>query len=585
MANDQKGSDKDDRDPKQKLPESKKPLISDMLIEGGFVTDEQAQEVKQEMGVLSVGGGKGGVKKSFEEIVVDKGFMTDSQLGKFIATENGWQFVDLRNEGIEEHVLRMIPEEVARKQMVMAFAKVDGKVKVAMNDPANTTVLHLLKKSFGNVIPYYATKSDIEEHFNLYKTGIQEEFEKIFKAETENGGVGLMGDSTTVKIVDSLILRAYESNASDIHIEPYEENTIIRFRIDGVMHDVILVPKKHHDFLISRIKVMSKLRTDEHQVPQDGKLEYEFDGKKIDVRVSIVPTTKGENAVMRLLSDKARQFTFDILGYSDKDLEKLMRNVNKPWGMILATGPTGSGKTTNLYAILKVLNKKEVNIATIENPVEFNVDGITQIQVNPRTELTFASGLRSIVRQDPDIIMVGEIRDGETADIAVNSAMTGHLVLSTLHTNDAATTIPRLLEMGVEPFLIASTLNVAIGQRLLRKICPKCIHSYEADANVLSKTMPLAVIEKLARGQEKITLYKGAGCTLCQKTGYMGRTGVFEVLEVDNDIRTLIMTNADADMIKAKAIENGMTTMFDDAREKVLNGETTIEEMLRVVRG
>ncbi|MDP4008578.1 MAG: GspE/PulE family protein [Candidatus Peregrinibacteria bacterium] len=548
--------------------------IIDFLLKDDFITQEQFYELKKEHEKTD---------KSFEKLIIDSGLMTDPQLGSLIANQNGWQFVNLRKEVVNEGMLRMIPEKVARKQKVIAFLKTDKGVKVAMNNPKDTTLVHLLSKRLGKVIPYFATNEDIEEHLTLYKSDIQEEFEKIFKAEID-GKAGLMEDSTTVKIIDVLIARAYESNASDIHIEPYEDETVIRFRIDGVMHDIISIPRKHHDFLISRIKVMAKLRTDEHQTPQDGKLEFKFGDRKIDVRISVVPTTKGENSVMRLLSDKARNFTFDQLGYSDKDFEKLMANIKKPWGMILATGPTGSGKTTNLYAILKILNQKEVNIATIENPVEYNIDGMTQIQVNPKAELTFASGLKSIVRQDPDIIMVGEIRDSETADIAVNSAMTGHLVLSTLHTNDAATTIPRLLQMGVEPFLISSTVNVTIGQRLVRKICPKCIHTYEADVTEFSETLPVSVLEQLARGNDKITLYKGAGCELCAHTGYLGRVGIFEVLEVDDDIRELIMKNSDADTIKAKAVENGMTTMFDDAREKVLNGVTTIEEMLRVVR-
>ncbi len=555
--------------------EQLKKLI-DVIITGEFLSTEQvkeAQQIAQE------------TKKSFEEVIVEKDFISDEHLGRLIADNNGWKYTNLKKEEIDESILKLVPEKVAVKQKVIAFGKTKEGVKVAMNNPENTNLVHLLKKRLGqNLIPYYATEKDITDHFNLYKTDVKQEFEKIIKAEADQAVKDGRTESSTIQIVDMLLTRGYENKASDIHIEPYEDRTIIRFRIDGVMHEVIEVPGTIHDLLISRIKVMAKLRTDEHQVPQDGKLQYEIGGERADVRVSVVPTTKGENAVMRLLSEKSRQFTMEELGLSDKGYEKLVAAIKKPWGMILSTGPTGCGKTTTLYSILKILNQKEVNIATIEDPVEYNIDGITQIQINPRTDLTFASGLRSIVRQDPDIIMVGEIRDAETAGIAVNSAMTGHLVLSTLHTNDAPTTLPRLLDMGIEQFLIASTVNIVIAQRLIRKICPHCIKTSTVNLEELSKTMPIAILEKLARGKENIEVYKGAGCKVCKDTGYHGRTGIFELMEIDDDIRKLIMENADADKIKKKAVENGMTTMFDDAREKVLNGITTIEEMLRVVK-
>lgn len=555
--------------------EQLKKLI-DVIIAGEFLSTEQvkeAQQIAQE------------TKKSFEEVVVEKDFMSDEHLGRLIANNNGWKYVNLKKEEVDESVLKLVPEKVAVKQKVIAFGKTKKGVKVAMNNPNDTNLLHLLKKRLGQTpIPHYATEKDITDHFNLYKADVKQEFEKILKAEADQAIKEGKTESSTIQIIDMILTRGYESKASDIHIEPYEDDTIIRFRIDGVMHDIITVPGAIHNLLISRIKVMAKLRTDEHQVPQDGKLQYKIDGERADVRVSVVPTTKGENAVMRLLSEKSRQFTLEELGLSEKNYEKLEAAIKKPWGMILSTGPTGSGKTTTLYSILKILNQKEVNIATIEDPVEYNIDGITQIQINPRTELTFATGLRSIVRQDPDIIMVGEIRDAETAGIAVNSAMTGHLVLSTLHTNDAPTTLPRLLDMEIEQFLIASTVNIIVAQRLVRKICPHCIKTTTVNIEELSKKMPIAIMEKLARGKEEIEVYSGGGCKVCGDTGYTGRTGIFELMEIDDDIRKLIMENADADKIKKKAIENGMITMFDDAREKVLNGVTTIDEMLRVVK-
>lgn len=556
-------------------PSTNQKLV-DYLVKGEFITQKQLDEATAHAAHT---------KKTLEAALIEKDFIKDDQLGQLLSQLNGWNYVSLSREGIDEKTARLIPERVARKQMVIAFATTEQGVKVAMQNPQDQALIHLLEKSIGKtVFPYFATQADLTTAFDIYKKDIAEEFDKIIKAEAAHAVIGGAKESSTIQIVDTLIQRGYESKASDIHVEPLENETVIRFRIDGVLHDIISVPSKVHELIISRVKVMAHLRTDEHQVPQDGKLEYVLGNEKVDVRVSVVPTTKGENIVMRLLSEKGRQYTLKEIGLTDKDYEKLYEAIKKPWGMILVTGPTGSGKTTSLYSIMKILNKREVNIATIEDPVEYNMNGITQIQVNKKAKLTFASGLRSIVRQDPDIIMVGEIRDKETAEISVNAAMTGHLVLSTLHTNDAATTVPRIKDMGIEPFLISSTVNVIVAQRLLRKICPKCIHSYETDLADLAGKIPIAVLEKLARGKEKITLYKGDGCALCNNTGYHGRVGVFEIMEVNDTIRQSIMADDNAEVIKNKAVQNGMTTMFEDAREKVLNGVTTIEEMLRVVK-
>lgn len=390
-------------------------------------------------------------------------------------------------------------------------------------------------------------------------------------------------ESAVVKIVDLLMEEACQGHASDIHIDPERKYTTVRFRVDGVMHDVFMLPKKIHELIVTRLKILARLRTDEHLAPQDGKLQYEFGEKLIDIRVSTVPTVKGEDVVMRLLTDDSR-FGLEDLGYSKNDYEKIMKYAKKPWGMILATGPVGSGKTTSLYAILKILNKREVNIVTIEDPVEYYIEGITQIQVNPKAGLTFAEGLRSIVRQDPNMIMVGEIRDNETADIAVNAAMTGHLVLSTVHTNNAATTLPRFLEMGLKSFLIASTVNVVMGQRLVRIICKECKVEYEEPIERLLKQLPHDVVERGAKGQPQIRLFRGQGCEACKGMGYQGRIGIYEVLEITDEIRDLIMQGADADTIQTKAIAQGMTTMLDDAFSKAMIGTTTIEEILRVIK-
>jgi type IV pilus assembly protein PilB len=384
-----------------------------------------------------------------------------------------------------------------------------------------------------------------------------------------------------ITFVNELIERAYTMRASDIHADPEDKELRIRLRIDGVLQDICTLPSNIHLEVISRIKILAGLRTDEHQAAQDGRFRATAkDGQAIDIRVSIVPTYYGENAVMRLLADQAEDGDLEKLGFSKLAREKILNAISKPYGMILATGPTGSGKTTTLYTLLKHLNVPDVSIITIEDPIEYAVSGINQIQVNARTGLTFANGLRSILRQDPNIIMVGEIRDSETAGIAVNTALTGHLVLSTLHTNDAATTLPRLLDMKIEPFLIASTVNIAIGQRLVRRICDKCKVGRpltESEVKSLSGVLP----EGLAKiGQE---VFSGEGCEACGNMGYKGRIGIHEVLTIDNSIREAILRKASASEIRSIAVAGGTTTILEDGFSKAVAGVTTIEEVLRML--
>ena len=394
-----------------------------------------------------------------------------------------------------------------------------------------------------------------------------------------------------INLINSLIEHAYDSRASDIHIDPEEKKVRVRLRIDGVLHDSFIFPEEIHSEIITRIKVLSGLRTDEHQAAQDGRFRLNFSaeggsafgGKNdniVDVRVSIAPTFYGENTVLRLLAEKTEKFTLDTLGFNKKDKEKILKAIKKPYGMILSTGPTGSGKTTILYTLIKMLNVPEISIITIEDPIEYAIEGIDQIQVNPRTGLTFANGLKSILRQDPNIIMVGEIRDEETAGIAVNAALTGHLLFSTLHTNDAATTLPRLLDMKIEPFLIASTINIAIGQRLVRQICPDCKIKRPItldEIKSLSEILPKDILKNYEE------FYQGTGCDKCDHSGYRGRIGIFEILEVNDDIRDAIVRKANSKEIKEMAVKNGMTTMIEDGLKKALTGITTIEEILRVI--
>ncbi len=386
-------------------------------------------------------------------------------------------------------------------------------------------------------------------------------------------------DISIINIVSALVDAAAAARASDIHIEPYEHATRVRFRIDGVLAEVAQLPKTIEQEIVSRIKVITGLRTDEHQATQDGRFRAIVeDLGSIDIRVSIAPTYWGENAVLRLLTDRAENFTLQTLGFSAQDRAKVARAIEKPFGCILATGPTGSGKTTTLYSVLKSLNTKEVSIVTIEDPIEYSISGIKQIQINPATGLTFASGLRSILRQDPNIIMVGEIRDAETARIAVNTALTGHLLLSTLHTSDAATTLPRLLDMGVEPFLVASTVNIAVGQRLVRKLCIHC-----KMGKSLSDDERARISKLLPKHEVQGQVFVPRGCDQCGGSGFVGRVSINEVLEIEGAIRDAIVRKAPDAEIKRLAIEAGMSTIIEDGFEKVRLGVTSPQEIFRVI--
>lgn len=529
-------------------------------------------------------------KKDLIEVLVDKHLINDEQLGGLIADNIGFPFINLSKEKIDDQVLHLIPELVAHSKGIVAFARSEQGIKVGMTDPNDLEIRHFIEKRTGEqVIPYFITKNDLENSLFGYKPSLKDEFNKVLKRLKDKAIGREQRDEATVQIVDMLIMYGYLNKASDIHIEPYLNKIVVRFRIDGIMHDVLELSKELLDLIVTRIKILSKMRTDEHRAAQDGKFRFNTKEGFIDIRVSVVPVTEGENVVMRILAAQNRQFTLKDLGFFAGDLEKVNRAIKHPHGMILVTGPTGSGKTTTLYAILQILNVRDVHISTIEDPVEYDIEGISQIQVNTKTNLTFANGLRAIVRQDPDIIMVGEIRDKETASIAVNSALTGHLVLSTLHTNDAATTLPRLLDMEVEPFLIASTVNIAIAQRLVRVICEKCRYSYKLtkeEKEMIEKEKSLIRILKKKGHLDlaKITLYKGKGCKVCSQTGYAGRIGIYEILEMNEKIKEMVLRNASSDEIMKAAIEGGMTTMLENGIEKIFEGVTTLQEILRVTR-
>ena len=408
-----------------------------------------------------------------------------------------------------------------------------------------------------------------------FSANLMDKLNAIIKKELEAGA-----NISIINLIDHLVSHASDIHASDIHIDPTEKNLRIRFRIDGVLEDMHPLPKDIHSEIISRIKVLSGLRTDEHHAAQDGRFRSIIsDLGSVDVRVSIVPTYHGENVVLRLLSDNAEHFTLETLGFSEEDRNKILRAIKKTSGMILVTGPTGSGKTTTLYTLIKMLNSKEISIVTIEDPIEYAVENVEQIQVNARTGLTFANGLRSILRQDPNIIMVGEIRDTDTAGIAVNAALSGHLLLTTLHTNDVGATLPRLLDMKIEPFLVSSTVAIVIGQRLVRKVCEKC--KTEKTLNEEEYVRLLENISEKTFGENR-KFWEGKGCNSCNGTGYKSRLVINEVLVADEEIRVAILRKASASEIKQIAIKNGMTTMLQDGLRKAAAGQTSIAEVLRV---
>lgn len=524
------------------------------------------------------------------EVLLRGDLISDDNLGRLVADALHLPFMSLAQMTVPDNVLRIAPAALAAQFRLVTFGLERDTLKIATGDPAPTDLFLMLAKKCGakKVRLYYATDRDLQEALQLYRKGLQATFADLLTPNKQR-------ELPVTKVVDMVIEYAYYNKASDIHIEPNKAESLVRFRIDGVLHDVVKLPRQIHEQVIARIKVLARLRTDEHLSTQDGRLHADLSGNEaLDVRVSIVPVVTGEKAVLRLLTSHFQQFGLTDLGMNEGDLLKVKAAFTKPYGMILSTGPTGSGKTTSMYAILKILNSREKNIATIEDPVEYNIAGLNQMQANPKTNLTFANGLRSILRQDPDIIYVGEIRDEDTADIAINSAMTGHLVLSTLHTNDAATALPRLIDMKIEPFLVASTVNVIIAQRLIRKICEKCKVSYEMTRGakgwtgdeptaVQLGTLDDAAIAKYL-GDKTVRLYRGKGCAVCHQTGYTGRIGIFEVLEVSPAIQKLITQKADSDTIMNQAQTDGMTTMLDDGLTKVQQGMTTIGEILRVTK-
>ena len=553
-------------------------FLKEILVDSNLVSEKDFNLAKKEA-----------VEKNLnlEDLLIEKGLISDEELGQLMADKIGFPFVNLRKIKLNSEILEIVPEIVAEKKGIIVFDKTKEGLKVAMENPEDLEIREFIERKTGEkVIPYFTTRRMVRESLKFYGKEIKEEFEKIIQENIREFEKRKVEPSLPIiKILDLILTHAYKNRASDIHLEPYAKKSILRYRIDGVLHDMLELPKEIHNFLVSRIKVLSNLRTDISNLPQDGHFIFEALKERIDIRVSTAPIEEGEKVVLRVLSEKIRRLGLSELGLEEEDLKILKKNIEKPWGMILVSGPTGCGKTTTLYAILEVLNKRELNITTIEDPIEYDIEGINQIQVDEKVGLTFSSGLRAIMRQNPDIIMVGEVRDEETAKLAIDAAMTGHLVLSTFHATDSATVLTRLLDMGIEPFLITSTINLVIAQRLVRRICPRCIESYEIPFSQLSKSIGEDLAKKLPKTIEgNVRIFRGKGCPFCQKTGYFGRVGIFEVLEMKEEIKKMIMAKANATQIREKARELGMETMVEDGLKKVETGITTVDEILRVLK-
>jgi len=572
--------------------------IKAFILDAGLTTQEKLDQAEKK------------AKETNEElaqVLVKDKIISPEQLIKLEAYILGIPFVDLEKETIPEEILQIIPEPIARRHNIIAFRKKGKELEVAMLNPADLqTIEFIKKKSDLKILPRLTNSVSIENALKQYQKSLEAEFGELIKEESkivtlsEKEGEESKEElekaaeqMPIIKIVDTLLKHAILQQASDIHIEPLEKEVIVRYRLDGILHDAMTLPKKIRSGVVARIKVLSNLKLDEHRLPQDGRFKIETEAYKISFRVSILPVYDGEKIVCRLLPEDAKGLTLEKLGLRSKALERIHQNIKKPNGMILVTGPTGCGKTTTLYTIMDILNEPGVNISTVEDPIEYRMPRINQTQVKPKIGLTFANGLRALVRQDPDIIMVGEIRDNETASLAINAALTGHLVLSTLHTNSAAGAFPRLIDMKAEPFLIASTTNVIIAQRLVRRLCPETKQKYKLDSAELKSLQDQFDLERILKilKEEKILPLKADWSSLefyrpgksenCPD-GYKGRIGIYEVLELSETIKDLIIKEATSGQIEEQAKKEGLLTMFEDGFIKAAQGQTSIEEVLRV---
>jgi type IV pilus assembly protein PilB len=553
--------------------------LAEILLEQGIVSQEQLDAAVAEQTATG---------KRLGRILIDMGLVKEQDLVAALASQIGLRFVDLSDSQVDATASAMLPEQVARKYRALPIGYEEDKLVVAMADPANLFALDDIRTITGmDVQPVVATAADIEAAIRKY-SHFDESVETVVSEasaaaeddvlELERLAQSAVDEGPIVKMVNLLITQAIGDRASDIHIEPSERDVRIRYRVDGVLHEVMRSPKNVQAGLISRLKVMADINIAERRVPQDGRISLNVGGKSVDLRVATLPTVYGEKVVIRVLDKSSVLLRLEDLGFLEEAYKSFEGAFTKPYGAILVTGPTGSGKSTTLYATLNQINSPERNIITVEDPVEYRLAGINQVQVNNRAGLTFASALRSILRADPDVVLIGEIRDRETAVIAIEAALTGHLVLSTLHTNDAPSSLPRLVEMGVEPYLAASAIDCIVAQRLLRKLCMKCKETYKPDKAELEQAgYPEFLWEDIGE------LYRPVGCSACAKTGFRGRLGIYEIMPVSEDIERMVVERASSDEIKRSAAGDGMIQLREDGLEKVRTGVTSVQEVLRVV--
>ncbi len=541
----------------------KKSKVIEILLEQNFITDEDAQRALQSEATGHM---------SAEDFLFSEDILTKDLIGQAMAEFYKVKYIDLNSKHPVKDVVLRLPKDIAEEYNAIVFVDDKTGVTVTTDKPNADGLEEAIKSVFtGKKVKItYSIAEDIAQILLYYRKPLYERLNNI-AAEEENAAP---------LIVDEVLKDAVMLHASDVHFEPQEEKVLIRFRIDGLLKPMVRLSKPQYESVLNRMKVMAHLRTDQHLSTQDGSIRFKLGRDQVDIRMSIAPVFDGEKVALRLLSSYAKSFALGDLGFSDRNRDIIIELSEKPFGMILITGPTGSGKTTTLYGILKKMNQPDVNITTIEDPVEYKIAGVNHIQVNEATELTFARGLRSIVRQDPDIILVGEIRDKETSEISVNAALTGHLLLSTFHANDAATSIPRLLDMGTEAFLLSSTLEAIISQRLVRKICDHCRYSEDYNIDDIAKKFP--TIKKVIK-TKRITLYKGKGCDVCGYTGYSGRTGIFEIILATPEFNSLILNSPTTQQIWELARNQGSISMYEDGIQKVMQGVTTLEELERVV--
>jgi general secretion pathway protein E len=554
--------------------------IGSILLDQKAVTKEQLEQCKQEITTTH---------QTLENCLLEKNSITPEQLAQGYAQQMGVKYVETITEAMADPALLVqVPLKFLRDNIIIPV-KLDGTTTILTSNPRQFEPIDQLNLLLGRGVGYaIATQKTIIDGINRFyplegtKQMIEELEEEKGVGEVDLGAIeetdilGMASDAPIIKLVNHILYQAVKQGASDIHVEPFEKEVIIRYRVDGVMHQALMPPKRIQAALVSRIKIMANLNIAEKRKPQDGRIQIKVADKAIDIRVSVLPVSFGERIVMRLL-DKSRTFgALESLGFSERDLKVIKNSIARPNGILLISGPTGSGKTSTLYAILSQLNKPEVNIITVEDPVEYQMTGIAQVQVREKIGLTFATALRSILRQDPDIIMIGETRDNETAQIAIQSALTGHLVLSTIHTNNAPATITRLIDMGIESFLIASTIISITAQRLVRRLCENCKTAYKPNPELLEH---LGLSKKES---EAITFYKAVGCAVCNNTGYKGRLAIFEIMEMTPEIAQLTMERADTNKLRKQAIADGMTLLIQDGIRKIKEGLTTIEEVLSV---